>query len=128
LNVEGPDPRTLQAAVFYKNFIVTFGGRNDKGGPNNYCLNDVMLLDLRLYKWQPIIVYGFVPSKRWGHTMNIKESSILMFGGVSESKLANSTVYSLELDKKYVKENIEECKKIKTILETQTKRSELFNS
>lgn len=114
----------LQTAIFYKRFIVVFGGRNYE--EKSYCLNDVLLLDVTTRTWQPAVVYGFVPAKRWGHAMGVHEDSVAVFGGVSESCLASSTVYTLELDLKKVKENLEECRRVKTILEIEAKRINLL--
>ena len=121
INPEGfePTPRTMQTALFYDKYIVTFGGRSDS--ENSYCLNDIVLFDLSLYKWQPIVIYGFIPSKRWGHTMVIDNNSLLIFGGVGEHTLSSSTIYTLTMDKKFVKDNLDECHKIKALLEIQAK-------
>ena len=70
VSTEGPEPtpRAMQTSIFYKKYIVIFGGRNDlEQTPGNYCLNDIMLLDLKELKWKPIVIYGFTPCKRWGH-------------------------------------------------------------
>ena len=126
LKIQGPEPkpRVLQTAIFYKTFIVIFGGRNYE--EESYCLNDLLLLDIKECKWQPIVVYGFIPSKRWGHVMGVHNDSILIIGGVSESSLASSTVYTLELNPKTVKDNIDECKRMKIILEIEAKKIDLL--
>ena len=49
LKIDGPEPnpRTLQTAVFYKKYIIVFGGRNDKDiNLGTYCLNDIMIFDI----------------------------------------------------------------------------------
>ena len=123
INIEGPVPthRSLQTAVFYNKYIAVFGGRSV-----NQCMNDVLLLDLTVYKWQPIVVYGFHPSKRWGHVMGVDENGILVLGGVGETTLTSSAVYKLVMNKKFIKENLIECKKIKTILEVEAKKIQLY--
>ena len=127
LKIEGPEPtpRALQAAVFYKKYIVVFGGRNYE--EESYCLNDILMLDLNEYKWQPIVVYGFTPSRRWGHAIGVQKDSIIIFGGVTENSLASTSIYTLEFNKKYIKENLEECKKIKTILEVEAKKIKVLD-
>jgi len=102
IKTEGPEPspRALQSAVFYDKYIAIFGGRSNQESCN--CLNDLILFDLTTYHWQPLIVYGFIPSKRWGHVMGVVKDSLLVFGGVSEARLASSTIYTLETDKKFI--------------------------
>jgi len=127
LKIEGPTPRSFQTAIFYKKYIALFGGKSDRAvTTGEYCFNDLTILDLELLQYQPIAVYGFVPSKRWGHVMTMDKDKILVFGGVSETRLASATVYTLELDSKQVKQNLNECKKIKKLLEVEGKRVKLF--
>jgi len=126
LKIEGPEPtpRALQTAVFYKIYIIVFGGRN--ASIEGYCLNDLVVLNLNILTWQPVIVYGFIPSKRWGHVMTIEKDSIFIFGGISEGQFASTTVYCAELNKKLVKEHIEECKNMKNKLESETNQLKNF--
>lgn len=126
VKAEGPEPspRALQSAVFYNKYIAIFGGRSKEDSSN--CLNDLVLFDLAQCRWQPLIVYGFVPSKRWGHAMGVVKDSLLVFGGVSETRLASSTIYTLEMDKKFIKDNLAECRKIKAVLEVEAKRSKFL--
>ena len=129
LKIDGPEPapRAFQTAIFYKKYIAVFGGRNDQDiKTGDFCLNDIALLDLSLLKWQSIVVYGFIPSRRWGHTMSKDGNSLIVFGGVSETRLASSTVYTLELDEKMVEENLNECRRIKYTLEFEAKRTKIL--
>lgn len=128
LKVEGPDPpRSFQTAVFCKKYIALFGGKSDRASVSgDYCLNDLIVLDLESARWEAIVVYGFAPSKRWGHVMAAEENALLVFGGVSESRLASATVYTLEMNAKTVKENLNECKKIKSLLEIEAKKVKLL--
>ena len=121
ISIEGPEPspRVFQTAIFYDKYIAMFGGRNES---KNDCLNDIILLDISLYRWQPIVVYGFIPSKRWGHAMGVQNDSILILGGVGEAKLASLTVYKLEMNRKFIRDNLIECKRIKTILEIEARK------
>ena len=67
LTINGPEPtpRALQTAIFYKGYIAAFGGRNNQDtSADNYCLNDLLLLNLNTLSWQPIVVYGFTPCGR----------------------------------------------------------------
>lgn len=124
LSTEGPEPvpRALQTAVFCEKYIVVFGGRGESAGR---CLNDVTLLDLSVCRWQPVVVYGFHPSKRWGHVMGAEENAVLVLGGVGETTLASSTIHKLIMNRKAIKDNLMECKKIKTILEVEAKKVQL---
>jgi hypothetical protein len=126
IKTEGPEPspRALQSAVYYDKYIAIFGGRSNQESCN--CLNDLILFDLSAYRWQALIVYGFIPSKRWGHVMGAEENAILVLGGVGETTLASSSVYKLIMNKKVIKENLIECKKIKTILEVEAKKTQLY--
>ncbi len=100
LRLEGPAPRlrAQQTGVFFTHFVALFGGRNDSecAEPDTHCMNDLCLLDLEKYEWQPVVVYGFVPSARWGHTMVLHNDKIVVFGGVTERRYCSSSVYKLE--------------------------------
>eukprot|EP00826_Nyctotherus_ovalis_P041425 TRINITY_DN4163_c0_g1_i5.p1 TRINITY_DN4163_c0_g1~~TRINITY_DN4163_c0_g1_i5.p1 ORF type:complete len:179 (+),score=31.29 TRINITY_DN4163_c0_g1_i5:482-1018(+) len=122
LKIEGPEPtpRALQTAVFYNIYIIVFGGRNSGNSVmDGYCFNDLLILNLNTLTWQPLAVYGFAPTQRWGHVMAVDKESVLIFGGISEGQFANATIYTAELNKKVVKENIEECRNMKSILESE---------
>jgi len=130
LKIEGPQPtpRIMQTAVFYKKFIAVFGGKNDKDTSlESHCLNDIMFLDIDKLKWETLVIYGFIPSGRWGHVMGMQKESLLIFGGVTDNRMASSAVYTLELDRKVLRENLEECKKIKIVLECEAKRTGLLS-
>ena len=126
LSIEGPEPtpRSMQTALFYKKYIVMFGGRTSQRA-SNY-LNDLILLDLEQRKWVPIVVYGFSPSKRWGHSMAIQNNELLVFGGVAETRLASATIYALEVDPEVIKQNLEECEKFKSILEAGANKANIL--
>eukprot|EP00830_Metopus_es_P019814 TRINITY_DN7516_c0_g1_i1.p3 TRINITY_DN7516_c0_g1~~TRINITY_DN7516_c0_g1_i1.p3 ORF type:complete len:119 (+),score=9.71 TRINITY_DN7516_c0_g1_i1:3-359(+) len=117
----------MQTSVFQKRYIVVFGGKNEMDTDLEiHCLHDLCFLDLDTLKWQPIVIYGFTPSGRWGQAMGVRENQLIIFGGVGESRLCSASVHFLEFEDKYIRENLAEIKKTKIILESEEKNAGLL--
>jgi hypothetical protein len=63
-----PCPRYQHSAVFFKKYLMIYGGRNDLlfKSLQNSALNDLHLYDIEENKWAVIALYGFHPMSRWG--------------------------------------------------------------
>jgi hypothetical protein len=48
-------------------------------------LNDIRVLDTETYIWSRLRVSGTPPEHRFGHTMDISGSDIILFGGWSKT-------------------------------------------
>lgn len=96
LKIEGNAPinRVLHTAILYKEFIAIFGGKNNK--EDNYCLNDLYLLNVVKMRWDTLVVYGFTPSGRWGHTSCLLKGQIMIFAGVGENHICRTSVHIFE--------------------------------
>jgi hypothetical protein len=44
-------------------------------------LNDIRVLDTETFLWSRLRVSGTPPEPRYGHTLDLSESDIVMFGG-----------------------------------------------
>jgi hypothetical protein len=90
-----PSPRQGHAAILIGNNLVIQGGYCLKanefktadllvGTPliSSY-LNDIRVLDTDTLVWSRLRISGAPPNARFGHSMNVSGSDILMFGGWS---------------------------------------------
>jgi N-acetylneuraminic acid mutarotase len=57
-----------------------FGGKDDE----NRKLNDLWRLDLNTYTWTEINPNGFVPMERSGHSSDVFDNYMIIFGGIYE--------------------------------------------
>ena len=49
-------------------------------------LGDIVCLNVKLFKWEMIYVKGWLSFPRWGHACCIRNSKIVIFGGVINVK------------------------------------------
>lgn len=93
-----PCPRKGHCAILIGTNLVIHGGFNyddeavKKAGFKNQgtalqdCyLNDIRVLDTETYVWSRLRVSGSPPEHRFGHTMDVSGSDIVMFGGWSKT-------------------------------------------
>ncbi len=98
-----PSPRQGHAAILIGNNLVIQGGFCLKaaelktadllrGTPvvSSY-LNDIRVLDTDTLVWSRLRISGAPPDARYGHTMNISGSDILLFGGWTEKSSNKKT-------------------------------------
>ena len=79
--IEQPCPRSGHTACIYENAMYVFGGKDD----DNNKLNDLWKLDLNSYKWSLIKPSdNILPRERSGHSCDIYESYMVIFGGIFE--------------------------------------------
>lgn len=60
--------------------MYVFGGKD----LDNNKLSDFWKLDLTTYKWTEIKSEGFIPQERSGHSCDIYEGFMVLFGGIQE--------------------------------------------
>jgi len=88
-----PNPRQGHCAILIGTNLIIHGGyrlREDllktaglaQGNilKNSY-LNDIKVLDTENFVWSRLRISGCPPEARYGHTLNISGSDIIMFGG-----------------------------------------------
>lgn len=76
-----PSPRSGHSACIYENAMYVFGGKDD----DNNKLNDLWRLDLNTYQWTEIKpVDNYKPLERSGHSSDIFENYLVVFGGIYE--------------------------------------------
>ena len=95
--ISGPEPYPRKghtATLIGSNLVVQGGFYFDKksmSGPQKgtalqQCyLNDVRVLDTENYTWARLRISGAPPESRFGHTMNVSGSDIVMFGGQTQT-------------------------------------------
>ena len=109
-----PSPRYNHASVVIKNTILIQGGfsfedsllsNKEKMGSNlKACyLNDVRLLQTEKMLWVRLAVSGSPPLPRFGHSLNISGSNIIMFGGWSSESNSKIDENSVNGPVEYVK-------------------------
>lgn len=87
-----PSPRSGHCAINIKNAILIHGGfcfsedyfyEKEKFGTKlkNFYFNDMRLLDTEKMSWIRFSVSGTPPKPRFGHSLNISGSNLIMFGG-----------------------------------------------
>ena len=102
-----PLPRYYHASVVIKNTIMIQGGfffdekmLSDKSKIGSmlqsFYLNDLRLLQTDKMEWARLPISGTPPNPRFGHTLNISGSSLIIFGGWS--KESNSRAEQKESD------------------------------
>lgn len=106
-NVKGnvPIARFKHSMLYYSplNILVVYGGRNDSiyERQGSFCLQDIRVLNLELMSWCPAASFGDGPSEpRCSHSVCLFGNSMMLFGGMSDTKIADSVIRVLELSKK----------------------------
>lgn len=94
-NVSGPapSPRQGHSSILIGNNLVVHGGfklredqlkncgLNQGSAVNASYLNDIRVLDTDTFTWSRLRISDEPPEARYGHTLNISGSDIIMFGG-----------------------------------------------
>lgn len=89
-----PKARFGHSAVGHLNKIFVFGGRNYCDG-FDVALNDLNVFDVGLVMWEQIHINSEAPEVRWGHSMSIYNSQILVFGGINHKGMLSNNLYYL---------------------------------
>jgi N-acetylneuraminic acid mutarotase len=88
-----PTPRQGHCAILIGTNLVVHGGFKIRDDQLKTCglsqgsvlkesyLNDVRVLDTETFTWSRLRISGMPPEARYGHTLNISGSDIIMFGG-----------------------------------------------
>lgn len=104
-----PSPRQGHSAILIGNNLVIHGGfklREDQlktcglyqGTPTNTSyLSDIRVLDTETLIWSRLRISGEPPDARYGHTLNISGSDIIMFGGWT-NKSGNRATHEIKKD------------------------------
>jgi N-acetylneuraminic acid mutarotase len=116
---KGPSPRFLHSMIYYEksNYVIIFGGRIDVSQTSTYtCFNDVYLLCMQRLLWVRVRVLGDVPPARSGHCAAALNSSMYVFGGVSNTYYCSSDLYVLELSQSNVVDMLQKEERKKQFL------------
>ena len=73
-----PSPRSGHSASIYNGNMYVFGGKDD----NSEKLNDLWVYNLADKRWVEIEAEGEIPFERSGHTSDIYEDFLVIFGGI----------------------------------------------
>lgn len=96
-NGVGPSPRYSHTAQSIHNSLFIYGGRNDSiSSHSELALDDLFVLNVTIFKWERVQVYGNIPEGRWAHSMAVYNTSIIVFGGISYHKFMSSNINILE--------------------------------
>lgn len=93
-----PKERAGHSAVLYENSIYIFGGKDDE----NFKLNDLWKFDLAARTWTNLeTATGTAPMARAGHTANVYEGKMFIFGGIFEvtKELNDCHIYDIVNDR-----------------------------
>ncbi|KAG5438883.1 hypothetical protein PCANB_002213 [Pneumocystis canis] len=91
-----PGSRVGHAALVIGNAFIVFGG-DTKTSRNNINDNSLYLLNTSSKMWTKAVIYGQKPSGRYGHSLNILGTKIIIFGGQMETFFFNDLI-SFDLD------------------------------
>ena len=58
-----------------------------------FYLNDVRVLDTETFVWSRLRVSGTPPQPRYGHSLDVSDSDIIMFGGWTQASGKRNTYY-----------------------------------
>ena len=99
-----PVSRFKHSMLYYAplNVLVVYGGRNDLlyERQGTFCLQDIRVLNLELMSWCPAASFGDGPLEpRCSHSVTLFNNSMMLFGGMSDTKIADSVIRILELSK-----------------------------
>ncbi|KTW30365.1 hypothetical protein T552_00838 [Pneumocystis carinii B80] len=93
---ECPSSRVGHAGLVIGNAFIVFGG-DTKTSKNNVNDNSLYLLNTTSKIWTKAVVYGNKPPGRYGHTLNVLGTKIIIFGGQMETCFFND-MFSFDLD------------------------------
>ncbi|KTW32927.1 hypothetical protein PNEG_04264 [Pneumocystis murina B123] len=91
-----PSSRVGHAGLVIGNAFIVFGG-DTKTSKNNVNDNSLYLLNTTSKIWTKALVYGNKPPGRYGHTLNILGTKIVIFGGQMEIYFFND-MFLFDLD------------------------------
>ena len=74
--------------------LYMFGGLTN----DNHTLNDMWLFDLTEKTWTKVDQRGTIPKPRAGHSMNLYEGRIFMFGGLIEVTQESSELFLFDIE------------------------------
>ncbi|XP_031564437.1 tip elongation aberrant protein 1-like [Actinia tenebrosa] len=75
-----PEPRSFHACTLVGNRMVVFGGR----GMADQHFNDLHIFDIDKREWLQPAVSGDVPTPRGSHSLDMVDSSVVLYGGSSD--------------------------------------------
>lgn len=85
--------------------LIVYGGRNDNmyARQESFCLGDLRVLSLELMSWCPTATYGEGPEEpRCSHSVTLFENQMMLFGGLGNTKYADSNMRILELSSHFL--------------------------
>ncbi|PQE23317.1 Kelch-type beta propeller protein [Rutstroemia sp. NJR-2017a WRK4] len=88
---EGPGPRVGHASLLVGNAFIVYGG-DTKMEDSDVLDETLYLLNTSTKQWSRAVPAGPRPSGRYGHSLNILESKIYVFGGQVEGYFMNDLV------------------------------------
>ena len=99
-----PAPRHSHTACAIGLKLYVFGGRNDEMYKNGYEISGIHSFSCKNLEWEQLEIKGSIPGPRWGHSMIALTSKIFVFGGMSYNKYSENKLYSIETDKRIIKD------------------------
>jgi len=96
-----PFPRAYHSAVIFQEYMIIYGGRNDKVYSKNYptlALDDLCVLNIPKMQWETIALYGLHPLDRYSHCMLVNDNQIYLIGGVTANRYCKPELYKLDFD------------------------------
>ncbi|KAL9068762.1 MAG: hypothetical protein Q9161_005965 [Pseudevernia consocians] len=87
-NSRGPGPRSYHAALLVGNTFIVFGGVSKKRIIVKAVDNILFLMDTSTKTWSTAAPRTR-PSARWGHTLSLIGTTVLLFGGRNEDEYFN---------------------------------------
>jgi len=90
-----PCRRSAAQIVFYaaESCLYLFGGQDE----NNDTLNDLWMFCLTKRRWSEVEQRGQIPPGRSGHTLNLHNNHLLLFGGILEVTKESNSLYVFDI-------------------------------
>ena len=107
-----PIPRSKHCAAFVMDkYILIYGGYNTEYSENGF-VNDIILLNLHVFQWEPLAIFGYHPQERYWCSCGIDGSRIFILGGQPEKVFTDPALHVLELDPVKVQDELQTRKRL----------------
>jgi len=97
-------------ALIGNKFLVIYGGYNSQISDTSM-LNDVVMLNLHIFQWESVAIFGYHPPERFGTCFVVDDKRLIMLGGMNERAYMDEALHILEFDTIKVLEELQERKK-----------------
>lgn len=94
IQLDGPASRSNHSASLHKHKMFVFGGLDE----DHSTLNDFWKLNLETWQWESILLKGDSPTARSGHSCQVVNDYLILFGGIKEIGHETNELFSCNLE------------------------------